>query len=190
MKLREFIIESAIVSVKAHIRDNLFENVADYLGLVIAQVNNKKPEDLFKANDPKALDLDHLAMILTGLKIIADPDFRAGITKRDVGINPNDAKELFNLLNQVDKQGKDSEAVKNVFKALCKLALPALKKQREELNILKMGDDAERKHMATDLQKLLTKTSQLFNKVRGSAQSTRGVDVPSLGAPGSTSLNA
>lgn len=190
MKLREFIIESAIVSAKAHIRDHLYENITDYLGLVIAQINNKKHEDLFKANDPKAIDLDHLAMIITGMKIIADPDFRAGITKRDVGINPNDAKELFNLLNQVDKQGKDSEAVKNVFKALTNLAAPALKNQREELNILKTGDDAERKHMAADLQKIMTKTSQLFNKVRISAQSTRGVDVPSLGQPGSVSLNA
>jgi hypothetical protein len=184
MKLKEFIIESAIVSAKAHIRDHLMENINDYLALVIAQLSNKKPQDLFKENDPKSLDLDHLALMITGLKIIAEPDYRAAITKRDVGVNVNDARELFNLLNLVDKQGHDPDTVNNVFKALCKLAPPALKRQREELEILKIGDDAQRKHAIQDLQKFSAKTVQIFNKVRQSAQSTRGVDVPNLGAAG------
>jgi hypothetical protein len=188
MKLKEFIIESAIASARKHVRENLLENVNDYLSLVLAQLNNKKPQDLFKADDPKALDLNHLAMIMTGMKIIADPDYRAGITKRDVGMNPNDAKELFNLLNLVDKQGKDQDQIKNVFVALCKLAPGALKKQREELDILKAGDDAERKHEIANLQKFMIKTSQLFNKVRVASQGTRGVDVPSLGEPGAVEL--
>jgi len=188
MKLKEFLLESTIQSATTHIRDNLFESIVDYLSLVIAQINNKKPDELFKPG-PNALDLDHLATILTGLKIVADPDYRAGITKRDVGMNPNDAKELFNVLNQVDKQGKDPEAIKNVFVALCKLAPQALKLQRSELDILSAGDEAERKHEAQSLQQVLTKATQLFNKVRVSATSTRGVDVPSLGTPGHTSIS-
>jgi hypothetical protein len=184
MRLVEFIIESTINQTRAHIRDNLFENVNDYLTTTLAKLNSKKPQDLFKAGDPNTLDLNHLALILTGLKIIANPDYRAGLTKRDVGINPNDAKELFNLLNQVDKQGKDSTSVLNVFKSLCKMAPAALKQQREALDIFKTGDDAERKHAAQDLQKFVLKVAQVFNKVHVSAQSTRGVDIPALGAPG------
>jgi len=180
MKLKEFLVESALVEAKAYIRDNLFENVNDYLSLTLTKINNKKPQDLFKAG-PDMLDLDHLAMIITGLKIVSNPDYRAGLTKQDVGINPNDAKELFNLLNQVDKQGKDQSSVMNVFKALCKLAPQGLKNERTKLDIFKTGDDAERKHEAQELQKLVVKVGQMFNKIRTAANSTRGVDIPTLG---------
>jgi hypothetical protein len=188
MKLKEFIIESAIVSVKEHVRDHLLENVNEYLSAVFAKLNNKKPQDLFKLNDPNAIDLDHLASILTGLKVLAEPDYRVSLTKRDVGINPNDAKELFNLLNLIDRQGKDPDQIKNVFTALCKIAPGALKQQRQEIEILKTGDDAERKHEVQALQKFMIKISQMFGKIRTASQGTRGVDVPSLGEPGSVEL--
>ena len=180
MKLKEFLLESALTEMKAHIKDNLFENINDYLSLTLAKINNKKPQDLFKPG-ADMLDLDHLAMIITGLKIVANPDYRAGLTKNQIGINPNDAKDLFNILNQVDKMGKDQPGVINVFKALCKLAPSALKNERAELEIFKTGDDAERKHQAQELQKLIVKVGQMFNKIRNAASSTRGVDIPSLG---------
>ena len=181
MLLKEFVISSAIYETKNLIRDSLYESINDYLSMTSAQLKTKKPQDVFKEGDPKAVDLDHLALIVTGLKIISNPDYRAGITKRDVGVNVNDAKELFNLLNQVDKFGKDQPAIANVFKALCNLAKPALKKQREELEILKVGDDAQRKHTIQELDKLISKASQMFNKIKTSANSTRGVDIASLG---------
>jgi len=181
MKLKEFLVESALIEVRAHIRDNLFENINDYLSLTLAKLNNKKPQDLFKAGSPDEINLDHLAMIIAGLKVVANPDFRAGLTKQDIGINPNDAKDLFNLLNQVDKQGKDQGAVINVFKAVCKLAPQGLKNERAKLDIFKTGDDAERKHEAQELQKLVVKVGQMFNKIRTAANSTRGVDIPTLG---------
>lgn len=178
MKLKDFILEAAIVEARNLI---LLETVNDYLSLVAAQIKNKKPADLFKDGDPKALDLDHLALIVTGLKIVSNPDYRGAVTKKDIGINPNDAKELFNVLNQVDKMGKDDQAVTNVFKALCKLAPQGLKKERAELDVFKTGSDAERNHELQELQKLVTKVSQMFSKLRASSQTTRGVDVPSLG---------
>lgn len=181
MKLREFIIESAFVSTKQIVKDSLFEGVNDYLSLIVAKVNNKKPEDLFKPG-PDAIDLDHLAMIITGLKIIADSGYRTGISKQDIGINPNDAKELFNLLNNIDKNGKDSAGVVNVFKALCKLSPVGFKKQREELDIIKTGDDAARKAAAQSIQKLTIQIGQIFNKVKTSASTTGGVDIQSLGS--------
>lgn len=98
------------------------DSVDDFLSLTLAKLKNKKPEDNFKEGDANAIDLDHLAKIVVGLKILANPDHRAGITKRDIGINPNDAKDLFNLLDKVDKTGKDPEAVTVVFTALGKLA--------------------------------------------------------------------
>jgi hypothetical protein len=184
MRLKEFLIESSINKASNFISQNLNESVVDYLQLVYAKLKNKKPEELFKQGSRDALDLDHLAMIITGLKIIAEPDYRASITKQDVGVNINDAKELFNLLNQVNKLGDDPASIVNVFKALTKLAMPSLKRQRQELEILKVGDDAERDHMAQNIQKLTLKTTQLFNKVRAASTGTRGVDVPTLGDVG------
>jgi len=181
MKLKEFLVESAIIEARAYIRDNLFENVNDYLSLMLTKLSNKKPEDNFKSGSPDAVDLDHLAMIITGLKVVANPDFRAGLTKQDIGINPNDAKELFNVLNQVDKMGKDQSGIINVFKALCKLTPAGLKHERAKLDIFKTGDDAERKNQAQELQKLVVKVSQMFNKIKTSASATRGVDIPTLG---------
>lgn len=181
MLLKEFVVQSALFEARKYVRDNLMENINDYLSLTVAKLNGKKPEDVAKGK-PDYIDLGHLAFIVTGLKILANPDYRTGLTKQDVGINPNDAKELFNLLNRVDKQGKDPSDVINVFIALCKLAPAALKKQRAELEIFQTGDDAERKHAAQELQKLISKVSQTFGKLRVASTSTRGVDIPSLGA--------
>jgi|ERR1035437_478613 hypothetical protein len=180
MLLKEFVVQSAIFEARNYIRDNLIENVNDYLSLTLAKLNNKKPEDTAKGK-PDYIDLGHLAVIVTGLKILANPDYRTGLTKQDVGINPNDAKELFAVLNKVDKDGKDPEDVLNVFIALCKLAPAAAKKQRAELEIFQTGDDAERKHAAQELQRLIIKVGQMFNKLRASSTTTRGVDIPSLG---------
>ena len=181
MKLKEFIIESALIETRTYIALELFENVNDYLALVLGKLKNKKTAELFKTGDPNAIDLDHLAMIIAGLKIIANPDYRAGLTKADIGMEPNDAKQLFNLLNQVDKQGKDPMEVANVFKAICKLAPNAVKKQRATLDLLKTGDDAERQHEVQELSKFQIKVGQVFGKIKTAAVGTRGVDVPDLG---------
>jgi len=183
MRLKQFLIESTITKA-TNVIAQLDENVVDYLALVYGKLKNKKPEELFGANAKDGINLDQLALIITGLKIIAEPDYRAGITKRDVGVNVNDAKELYNFLNQVDKQGHNQSSIENVFKALAKLAGPSLKKQRQELEVLKLGDDAERQHMAQNIQKLQNKTSQIFNKIRIASTSTRGVDIPTLGDVG------
>jgi hypothetical protein len=185
MKLRDLLVEAAIVDIRTMIVERLLENVNDYLSLTMAKLKNKKPEEAFKAGDPQAVDLDHLALIVTGLYILSNPDYRAGITKQDVGMNPNDLKELFNLLDQVNKQGKDPIAIQNVFKMLCNLAKPALKKKRAELDILQTGDDAERKHELQELEKFTLKVSQMFNKLKSGRDSWKAaggkVELASLG---------
>lgn len=158
----------------------LVENVNDYLSTTLAKLSNKKPEDTARGAK-NYIDLGHLAFIITGLKILANPDYRTGLTKSEVGINPNDAKELFDILNRVDRNGKDPADVINVFIALCKLAPAGLKRQRAELEIFQTGDESERRHAAQELQKFLLKVSQMFNKVRVASNSTRGVDIPNLG---------
>ena len=180
MRFYNFMIESTLESTEQYIKYQLIENINDFLSQTIAKLNNKKPDEIFKSDNPFAINLDHLAIIMTGLRIISNPDYRTAITKDDVGMNPNDAKDLINVLNQIDKNGKDSIAVLNIFKALCKMAPNVLKKQREELNVLQAGDDATRKQEIQKLQRFATLTSQIFNKVQSASTSTRGVNIPSL----------
>ena len=176
MLLKEFVLESAITSS----RNELFENVSEYLTLTLAKLN-KRQLDISNKESLDYVDLSHLAIIVTGLKILANPDYRTGLTKREIGINPNDSKDLIAILNRVDKQGKDPRDVLNVFLALCKLAPSGLKQQRQELEAFATGTDDERKKAAQELQKFIIKASQMFNKIKFSSSSTRGVDVASLG---------
>ena len=181
MKLQEFLIEAALVQTRNYVISNLFENVNEYLSLTMAKFKNKTAEQTSKVGSPEYIDLDHLAIIITGLKILSNTDYRAGIDKRDIGINPNDAKDLFGLFDKIDKNGNDPTEVVNVFKALIKIAPAGYDAQRKELDVFKSGDDSQRNKAIQELQKLLLKVTQIFNKVRTSANSTRGVDIPSLG---------
>jgi len=169
MKLQEFLLEQAIVAA----RPTLLENVSEYLSLVLGKLKNKGAE--------AGIDLDHLAKVIVGLKIITDPTYRSSITKADVGVSLNNAQELYNLLNGVDKQGNDSKFVKSVFDALASLAPSGVKRQKAELDNLKSPDQAERDHEVRQLEQLVSKVAQIFGKIKSATAGEKVAGIPKLG---------
>lgn len=169
MKLKEFIVESALIEVRSYVANNLFEDVNQYLSLTLAKLKNKKPEEAFKDGDRNAVDLDHLTSIVVGLKVLANSDHRAALTKSDIGIQANDSKEIFRLFSEISKDGNDNPQVEKVFASIAKLAPTAIKKQRSEFEQLKSGDDAERNHIIQQLEQFLHKVSQAYGKLRQSS---------------------
>ena len=184
MKLKEFIVESALVEMRNFVANNLFEDVNQYLTMTLAKIKNKSPAEAFKQGDPTAVDLDHLTSIVIGLKILSNADHRDAMTKDDIGISPNDPKQFFKLLADVAKDGKDTTDVKKVFDKIAKLAPTAIKKQRTEFEQLRSGEDAERKHVQQKLEQFTHKVSQLYGKLSqlaSGAKSKNMNDVKTVG---------
>ena len=107
---------------------------------------------------------------MVGLKILANSDHRAAFTRDDIGIQPNNPKELFKLFNDIAKDGNDPSYVKKAFKTIGTLAPTALKKQRSEFEKLKVGSDAERRAGIQELEQFSNKVTQAFGKLRSQAQ--------------------
>lgn len=156
MKLRNLNEEIAIYELRKEISEVLAESISDYLATSLAQLKHEKD-----------VDLDRLAEIVAGLKVLAKPEHRETMTKDDIGINPNSFKELFDLLKSVPKDGKNPpKLVNDVFTALKAVAPSLHKKTREELEVLKSGEKAERDQMINKLTAFFTKANQLFMKLK------------------------
>lgn len=165
MRLRDLVTESAIYELRQRCRELLAESVVDYLGVTLAALKHKKPSEM-------KLDIEHLASIVAGLKVLSNKEYRGAMTQDDVGINPSSAKELFKLFDDVAKDGNDPKNVADVFRALSKIAPNVFKKEAEALEALKSEDEATRKEAITKLDAFSTKVSQMFNKVKSMANSS------------------
>jgi hypothetical protein len=182
MKLKEFIIESAISEIRKSFTQELFEDVNQYLALTLAKLKNKKPEEAFKTGDPHAIDLDHLSQVIIAMKVLGNSDHRSALTKNEVGFTPADSKELFKFLSDVAKDGNDPQYVKKAFAVIAKLTPTAIKKQTAELQKLKDGSDAERSEVIRNLEQFMHKVSQYYGKLRSAGtKSTSVQDVKTLG---------
>ena len=183
MKLQEFVVESALSEIRKQITSDLFEDVNQYLSLTLAKLKNKKPEELFKTGDPHAIDLDHLAQVVIALKVLGNSDHRSALSKNDVGFQASDNKELFKFLTDVSKDGKDPTYVKKAFAVIAKLTPTAIKKQIEEFQKLRDGEDAERQQVIKNLEQFMHKVSQYYGKLRGTSQAKQDIsDVKTISA--------
>lgn len=156
MKLGLLNKDVAIYEIRERVGTHLSESISDYLGMTIAQLKNDKQ-----------IDLDKLAEIVAGLKVIGNKDHRESITKDDIGINPNNVKELYNLLNSVSKDiSKSDKMVDEVFTALKSIAPSMYKKTRQEFEVFEKGTKAEKEQLIQKISSFATKVNQLFYKIR------------------------
>jgi len=159
MKLRQLTTEIALFELREQIGNLLAESISDYLALTIALLKNDKP-----------VNLDQLAEFISGLKIIGNSENRESMTKADIGINPNDFKELFNTLNSITKDGKNMpKMTADVFVALKSITPSLFKKARAELDVLETGTKAEKEQAIKKIQIFSTKVNQLFYKLKHGA---------------------
>jgi Fe-S cluster biosynthesis and repair protein YggX len=178
--LQSFLLESAISEFQKDYIDILSEDINQYLSTTLVILKNKKPEDAFKDSDPKAINVDHLAKVIVGVKVLGNQEHRSALTKTEIGFQASDNKELFKFLTDVARDGKDPTHVQKAFDFIAKLAPTAIKKQTIEIEKLKTGNDQERKQVIQDLEKFLHKVSQYYGKLRQSSNQTTKIDSDKL----------
>lgn len=168
MKLSQLNNEIAIFEIREMVGELLSESISEYLGMVVAQLKNDKP-----------VDLDKLAQIVAGLKVIGNRDHRESLTKDDIGINLNNVKELYSLLNAVPKDAaKSDKMVDEVFTALKSIAPSMYKKTRQEFEIFEKGTKAEKQQLIQKISAFSTKVNQLFYKLRHEASAPKPKEAP------------
>ena len=156
----------------------LTESVSDYLSLAIARLKSKKPEELFLPGS-YAHDLDQLAEVIAGLKVLANAEHRDTLTKDDLGINPNSYADLYKLLQSIPRDSQNWPKLTDaVFKALKTIAPGIFKKTRQELEILKDGSSGERKELIAKIEGFAKDVNELFYKVKHGVTRPKGVEAP------------
>ena len=159
MKLHQLSSEIALFELREQVGLLLSESISDYLALTLALLKNGHP-----------VDLDQLAQFMSGLKVIGDPEHRSSMTKDDIGFNPNNFKELFNILNTITKNGKDvPRTTADVFVALKSITPSLFKKVRAELEVFEKGTKSEKEQQIRKIQAFSTKVNQLFYKIKHGA---------------------
>lgn len=159
MKLRQINTEVAIFELREQVGVVLGESISDYFAMALAQIKNGKTPDL-----------DQLAELIAGLKVLSHADHRESMTRDDIGINPNNMKELFNVLNGVTKDGKNMpKLTADMFAALKSIAPSMYRKTREELEVLEKGEKAAKEQLTRKVEAFATKVNQLFYKLKHGA---------------------
>ena len=174
MKLGMLNLNVMLFELRAQIGELLAESISDYLSLVVARLKSKTKEELFLPGAYK-LDLDQLAEVIAGLKILSNAEHRETMTKDDIGINPNSYKDLYTLLKSVPRDGKNLPRLTgDVFTALKGIAPSIFKKTRQELEILETGSTGERKNLIDKISKFSTEINQMFYKVKHGVTQPKG----------------
>ena len=166
MKLQEIIYESAL---RREVVDVLSESIIDYFGTTLAKLKGAHPEEVFSEQNPKRVSLEDVAKMITALKVISKKEYRGAMTKDDIGINPNSARELFGLLDSVKKDGQNERNTKEVLDTLTRLAPSLYRAELDGLKDLKLDDDAKRKQAIQKLESFMLKASQFFQKLKTNA---------------------
>jgi hypothetical protein len=165
VKLTEVINESVATQVRGAVVEVLSESIVDFLGVTLAKLKHKHPEEVFSEHNPDKVSLEELAKMITALKVISRKEYRSAITHEDVGINPNSAREVFKLLDDVKKDGKTEKNVSKVFDSLSGLAPSIYRKELQQLKQLEI-DGEEHDQAVTELEKFMLKVGQFFTKLK------------------------
>lgn len=173
MKLRDLTNSTMLFELRRAVADVLSESIVEYLSMITAMLKNGKPEELFAKDNPK-VDIEQLAAMITGLKVLSNPDYRKAITDEDIGFNPSSAKDFFHLLDSIPKDGKNvPKLTAKAFDALKALAPSLYQKEVDAAEELKDGDDDQRKAGIKRLDTLSTKVGQMFQLLKTKAHGTK-----------------
>jgi len=166
MKIRDLNDETMLFELRRSVDEVLSESIIEYLSMINAQLKSKKREELFSGDKP-LINLDQLASIVAGVKVLGNKTYRQAMTKDDIGINPNSSHQLLDLLDSIPKDGKGvPKLTDQVFYALKHVAPGVFKTEAEKLKLLSTKDDGARNRAISDFSAFVTKVSQLFNKVK------------------------
>ncbi len=167
MKLRAFLTDTILEDIRGQLTP-LNESISDYLAVVLAKLKADKI-DLFDGETPE-VNPELLAGVIAGLKVLSTRSYRAAMTKDDIGINPNSAKEFYELVKTVTKDGKSiPKATLDVFKNLKSLAPSVYEKEMKKIKGFKDSEPSARKTFIQELDLFATKENQFFNRLKTAA---------------------
>lgn len=110
------------------------------------------------------IDLEQLADIITTLKLLTNADYRAAMTRDDVGIDPNNANELFDMLDRIpnDPSRDLTKTTRDFVRSVALMSKSMRSKELDELKKIAKGDAVARK----DLAAFSTKITQALDRLR------------------------
>jgi hypothetical protein len=154
-----------IYDIKAKLVSSMIsESITDYFAVQLSKLKNKPTDELFDGSDK--FDIEQLAKVITALKVLSNKDYRSVMSREDIGIHPNSAKELFKFLDTVEKSGKNDRDTEMVFNALKQLAPSMYRKELEALEKLKNKDSTIKQEAVKKIEELAKRVNEMFKKLK------------------------
>lgn len=165
MAFKDYLIEDAALQF-FHLP--LLEAVNGHLAKTLAALQARGDDD----NGSAGIDFKRLSDIVTTLRIIGSKELRGGITKDDVGFDPNNVDDIYDALSRVPDSPKASmpSDVGKFFKEVASLSNKMKKEELINLNNLLDKDPKVRQAALQKLKVLSTKVDQMYNKLKATAK--------------------
>lgn len=164
MKLRELNTETTLFELRCEIKNKLSEAINKHLQTAAAQLSNRGATD----KSLKGIDIDQLASIIAGMKVLSKNEYRDAMTKDDIGINLRNSKEFFSMLDQIpDAPASELTGLsKEVINSLTHVAPSIKRAELVQLNKLISNDPAERKGAEAYLKAIALKIDGMYAKIK------------------------
>lgn len=163
MLIKDLVVESMIFELRIQVKEVLTEAINDYLSMQISKL--KRGDDLSDE------ELSNLAAIIATMKVLSVPQYRQAITKNDIGMDPNSAKDLFDFLKNIPRDGKFSTLTTKVFTSLKAIAPSIFKQELEDISAMRGATKQDRDQIINKVSSIATKIDQTFNKIKVSVNS-------------------
>lgn len=113
-------------------------------------------------------DIESLADVITAIRILTNPDYCQAITKREVGIDPNNAAELLSILDTIpnDPTKVIPSKTKEFIRAVAFMSKSLRQKELAELKLIFGPNTHERQHAIIALQKLSVQVIKALDRLR------------------------
>lgn len=166
MLLRHLIIDRYLEALQK--QPKLHALLEDAGGTLMAAVRLAK-SDLDKA---EKLDLEQLADIITAIKLLTNADYRQAMTKQDVGIDPNNARDLLKMLDTIpsDPAKQLPSSTRSFVRTVALMSKSLRTKELEALKALVSTDASKRQAAQAELGKLASMVATALEKLKAKVE--------------------
>lgn len=166
MLLRHLIIDRYLEALQK--QPKLHALLEDAGGTLMAAVRLAK-SDLDKA---EKLDLEQLADIITAIKLLTNADYRQAMTKQDVGIDPNNARDLLKMLDTIpsDPAKQLPSSTRSFVRTVALMSKSLRAKELEALKALVSTDASKRQAAQAELGKLASMVATALEKLKAKVE--------------------
>lgn len=165
MLLRQLVINRYAEALQKHSK---LQTILEDAGVALVKAAKAAETD---REQLEKLDIEELADLITTVKLLTNPDFRQAMTKKDVGIDPTSAEDLFKMLDMIPSDmSKDMpKAARDFIRAVATTSKSTRSKELASLKLLVGPSSSQRDAALAELKKVAQNVVKALEALKAKA---------------------